>query len=528
MRSLLLVDDEDIVRVMLKTLVNWEDYGITEIFEASNGKEALLILSQNNINMVITDIRMPLMDGLELIQNITVKYPKMVSVIMTAYDDFDYARKALRMGVSDFIMKDEISSESINNLMSKVQGVWTKEKEKLDEESQVENLSHDFLLKEFLCGNVKQDQFLNKIFPGQSSEKTSRKVVLDLQIDQFEEMELKLGNEIYGFEKTFIECIKSFVRNYVNIGVFYLSSNKYLVILTFEYRKLETDINKEVMELVTKLKETITNTFDLSVTLSLSDLGTDIKKLHQQAEELLKYYILMGKNSVISTNNRIVKSMDATDINVDYQNYYDLLEARDYQKILGFIDELAIKIKNSGTKDMKSLYGIYMNLLLITNNFVTNRGLSFENILKVNVNFFANITKCSTVDELKAWFVEIIEKLSEYMDNRVSLHPKIRRMLDEIEKNFGEPLSLEQMAESLESSANYLSRLFLKETGVGYIDYLVQFRIRKAQELLKNTGHSVAEISNIVGYVNDQHFNKIFKKIVGKSPGEYRKGLGAI
>lgn len=523
MAKLLLVDDEHIVRVMLKTIVDWKHYGIKEVIEASCASEALEIMKQGPADVLFSDIRMPGVSGLDLLKTVRESCPGTICVVMTAYDEFDYVRNAFRIGAFDFIIKDEISSELLCNLMSKIQGQLKKGVPSESKETDMK-IRRESLLLEYLCGNIDEALFKSYLEKFKMKKVFKNILVFYFKLDNLLEIkEIYKKEQYYIFEKLFLNVCDSFLGNYYNVNIFPVSEHYYAVIESYDSCVGYKHILESTFELIRRLKEIILSTFNTTLTVGVSEIGSNIKELCRQAHQSLEYYFIRGKDSIIHYKDIASFAANTSGLHLEIEEFKRILEIRDREKTHEYIKELSKMIKNSSVQSIQEVYSVFIHLLFILNGYLNNMGLNFKDIFKVNVDFYEKIGRYNTVDEIALWFKNMLDWIDEFVRGNDKLDYRIKKVIQFIQKHYHEDISLNTMADIVNITPNYLSKLFDKEMGTSFTEYLVQFRISKAKDMLMSSDYSINEISEMIGYPNLQHFYKMFKKITGKSPNEYRK-----
>lgn len=523
MLNVLLVDDEDIVRIMLKSIVRWENFGVGDIFDAGNGEEALHIINNEKIDIILTDIRMPVMDGLELVKKILIEKPNTICVVMTAYDEFNYARNAFRNGVFDFIVKDEINKELLEDLLQRINKEFIRKQPGIYSGHSL-GVSRENIFKEFLCGNIDDRRFKELVLELKLKPITGNIVVMSLHIDNMVDIQENFTDgKFYLFQKSFINSCSYMLQNFESANIFYINESNYVIIESFSSTIGFMEILRTTSLTIEKLKETVRTSFGVTITVGVSEIGNDIIELYQQSEKSLEYYTLRGKDSIIFYRDIVLSSNKGEVAQIDICEFSNVLESKSLEGIHLYIDALGEQIIKSSIINIYDIYVVYMRLLLLTNNYISKLNISFEEIFKVNIDFYEKIRRYQTLDEISTWYKNVMDWIYDYINSRGNIHYKIKKVLEYIDKKYNQPTSLEDMAEYIEVSSNHLSKLFMKEVGQSFTDYLVLYRMNKAKQLLKSTNYQVYEISEMVGYPNSQHFCKMFRKVIGKSANEYRK-----
>ncbi|ASR47392.1 response regulator [Paenibacillus kribbensis] len=390
MWNLLVVDDESIVRMGLRYMLDWEDLGICWKAEAADGKEALRILEEENIHFVMTDIRMPGMDGIELAQKIRHRNPEIQIIFLSSYDTFSYVREALRLGAADYLHKPTMDEDEIADTMQKV-------------------------ISRFKLPSNE---------PPQRTEEERNEFCLSL-LDPFtfpaEPMKLlpELADESYkeGYE---------------------------LAIIRKRCDAVQENEDSEQLRFLSILH--------LMSKLVAKDWGGLV--FHRNFREMI--WIAP------------VRSLTGDG---DMPSYLNGLR----QKVLELLNvRLIFACGSSACRDISSLPGAYMSALL---RFPRNeQSDSF-----------------------------IVRRAKEYVD---------RHLLDDV--------TLAKVGESIHVSPGYLSRIFLKEIGENFSDYIIRNKMEIAQKMLRETSRKVYEIAADLGYSNPYYFSKLFKDRTGLTPLEYR------
>lgn len=400
MLNVLLVEDELLVRSGMVSLIPWEEHGYCLKAQAAHGKEALQRLEEYTIDIIITDIRMPVMDGLELIEQVRKKGYRCELIVLSSYDEFDYVRQALRLGVKDYIHKPTMSPQELIQTLNKVSQSIQEEKSLKNAEkwlSAAVDESKEFILKRWLKRGCPQS------FVPQMEQL--------LQGTFMSEEAFLIGSMIYG-EKEFIDPGK----------------------------KVGTE------QLDSKLREMLDH-----------DRGLSKEEILCVQTDRLSWVMF------ISAANRF-----------ELKLLFDRIVAED------------------------------------------------DNWIYVLADAPCQLAECEAAYE---WLQDQMKSARHERSKLERLNPLIKEALHTIHQSYMDNLTLEQVSQVIHVSPVYLSRLFLKETEVTFIDYVTNFRMRKAKELLTQTKLRTYEISERVGYKNSKYFIRVFKNHVGMPPGEYRQQM---
>lgn len=403
-RKVLIVEDEVLVREGLKSVIGWEKLGMEVVGDVANGKQALEIYEREKPDIILTDIRMPMMDGLELIAQIRKKDERTRIVILTCYEEFGYLQEALRMGVSDYILKLKMKPAEIEAAMVKV-------KQKLDkaESEGKAGKAGDFRLQ-------KEEELKQYIFYHQ------------IPIDIFRSRVERMGLAV---------------------------KEKNMILYRIVLQKYEKALLRTMDEKGMLIRFLILN----------------------MIEEIVDKY---GKGEVIQ---------EGTDSFLLLMNIEGNLQEETARR-----EQMQQEISHAlaDSMEVRAVWGTSS----VTQSFV----------------------------ELPDMYQECCLKMQ---DERVELSAEIYEAVKYIEDHLTERLTLNQVASSINLSPNYLSSLFKKELGVGFVDYITEKRVEKAKELLSNTGLKTYEVAQQAGFVDESYFSKTFKRITGKRPSAFRKRKGS-
>lgn len=392
-RKVLIVDDELLARRMLKESIVWEDYGYTVCAEARNGQEGLEKVKWNNPDLIFVDIKMPLMDGLEMVKELNRKGFVGKIVMLSCYDDFSYVREAMRYGAIDYLLKHTFEEKDLSELLSRVEKSVRKEETRLESF----NLLKGEVFEKILEGCMLKEEIREYIISGVLPVKDPRCVVISMRISR----ELNIPEKI-KFETEFETCLIEINDKQKQID-FYCSKVKNLemnAILIYQKEISSSDIKKQVKDVMTLFCKKMENEGICWLTGISNHIYCDWESLHEA-----------------------------------------LKEAREGTRVDG-----------------------------------------------------------------------------QYL----SLSAKVISALEFIQNNYSKQISLEDIAEYAGISRVYLSQIFKKETGKNIRDYLVEYRLSKARELLLTSNLKIYTISELCGFGSAQYFNKIFKKINGFSPYKLR------
>ncbi|GMQ64581.1 response regulator transcription factor [Vallitalea maricola] len=528
MYEILIVDDEPIVRLGLKSLIKWEEHNISIEFEAANGKQALEILKSNpNIHMVITDINMPIMDGISLIENINSLGLTPALVVLSSYDDYDLVRKAFKLGVGDYILKHKMKP---NDVLALVTRLLATSKPNIISPTELsgthlKNAKKNYL-RNILLGKSNAPDSYDKLLNLHITD--NKLIVCSIMVDDFSKLKKQYneGNliSIINSANTAIEQI---LVESNNGEVIHLSLNEFIIILSFEIPSFLL-IRHEIAMILNKVRSSLRTFLDINVTIGVSPIGNGLGSAHDlllAAQKNVRLSYLLGKGEIIyPEHTKDIKYIPYTDVLKISKEMIIALFELNHQKTFLKLNEILNTIKYFEADNINDLIGDYAKIVVLIDSYILDKDIMPEQFIGSNENVYTHLESLETVNEIHLWINDYVEQIFSYLMklNDTTLNPIIRRAKLYIDKNYNKKLTLENICEYLVINESYFSSLFSQNLGVTYSDYLTQVRLEHAKKLLKTTNLKIYEICEQVGYSSKEHFSRLFKKNVGMNPNKYR------
>lgn len=536
MYKLVIVDDEEEVRKGIIKKIEWNKYNFEIAGEAENGREALDLIEENIPDVVITDITMPLMNGLELAAIIREDFPTVKTIIITGFDDFKFAQQAIKYGVSDYILKP-VMPKDIDDLMEKL-------KTQIDDEiAQKEDIIQ---LREHYNKSLPiiRDKFLTSLITGKPEKNEVEKRIsgFNLKLDgkgfivAAANIDAEsINNNIYGEDDT--ELLKFAVLNISqeilarhSPGEVFFHDDNLVIIAGFQEYERTTILNKS-FSLLEEIRQNVEKYLKITITTGLGSISASLDRLndsYKTALSALEYKLLIGSNRVIFIED------------IEPQNGSNLLFDENKERHL--ISSIKLGSDNDVTEAVNALFedisGIkasfreYQFYLMetVASIYRLSRDLQIDSsdIPGFNTNLYAEIFKLNSINEIRDWIENICIRLMNYIARK--RHNTTETLLvkakDYINNNYGDDeLSIQKVANHLHISSSYLSMIFKKQTGETFLKYLVGVRLGAARELLSNSDLKTSEIAERVGYPDINYFSYFFKKNFGISLREYKEQI---
>lgn len=534
--KIILVDDEEEIRKGMIKKINWEELGFIVVGEAENGIEALDIIDKTSPDIVITDIRMPFMDGMKLAENIKHRFPTTKVVIISGFDEFEYAQTAIGLGVLRYILKP-INAIEMSELLKEIKATLDEEKlSKNDIQTLKQNYKKSLpILKERFLNHwiedyVATDTVKENIETFELELLTNHLAVAVLRPDDVLNKEADIAlikNKALLNVAIFNICEE--IVNDNNLGVIFMRMNEIVLIMSLGEAEAPKTSNRILIGLE-QIRTTVEKYLNITVTIGVGNASQDLSMLYKSyasAGSALDYTVMLGNNKIIYLED--IEPSGTEELKLDEVDERALIMAiklgssEDIKKtidmLIGRIDGMKLYLKD---------YQLYLiDILSIILNFVTSMELDWDLVWDKKENFLLEINRLKTKEKINAWLFDICIKISNEL-TQTRNHNKndlIEKAKDHIQNNYDdEDLNAEKLCDILHISTNYFSALFKKETGLTFTTYLTKTRIDQAKKLLRNTDFKTFDIGNQVGYSQGHYFSYVFKKNTGISPTEYRNG----
>jgi two-component system response regulator YesN len=527
-----LIEDEIVIRENIRENFPWVENGILFAGEASDGETALQLIEDVSPQIVITDIKMPFLDGLDLSRIVLSQMPWIKVIIMTGHDDFELAQQALKIGVSDYLLKPVGMEELKTSLQSVIQRI-DDEREHLDniEKLQTEmQINKQFLQKEFLSNLIAGVLSVSEIFDTAITLDIAIKakaygvIVLNLEMPSpsVSEEFIKAGSIINTLQTEDVFLIRSSLKEYI------------LLMKGASERALQNDRYR----ISQSIKREIERQTKVQVSLSIGGVKSRLQDIHEsyeEAQKTAKLSYLFGKNKVVGfEDTRMLNPYQGARIPFERSEISDFLR-------MGLKDELDTFINKHIQRFEAFPSNLFFTMLTRFNVFYeTTLFLEeigyYQEVMESNqqlnqlITEYAESMSLSEVIEQTRQIFTFALQQREQQKNQ-TYESVINKVKNYIKSNYQHrTLQLSDVANHVNLSCSHLSTIFNQETGMSYTDYVCEVRIAKAKELLALGSLRSAEVAYAVGFSDPHYFYTIFKKVTGMTSSAYRtsaKGVDA-
>lgn len=535
MYKVLIADDEVKVCRLIENVINWEALGLQVIGVVNDGAAALQAIRAQQPDIVITDIRMPGIDGLALIEKAKEMDEEITFIIISGHRQFEYARNAMRYGVEDYLLKpldeDELS-DILTKLIHKKENRRESQNREASLHKQIEadsrRMQQTFM--EYLVDNAKKlPGSINMDEVNQEYCCSFQPGVFQVVIIKADISEHKENEEAY---QLLVNQVQKLTENELRPGAKMLLSYPamegvyFLINMDEEY---ERELHKKLKIVRTRICTLRDLFWDINATVCMGNTTRDFSQIRESAKEAKRAVlnrIFLGLNHTIGickkqTSSITVRDIISAQLKSGLQERIEVLDGTEVRRLLDSIYQTVCRALDM---DGEVLYAV--SLELMDTLLFSLRKISQEVDVTDRREVFMNrFFMCTSVEEvfrqLMEAFAEGIEEVAEIQAQAES--KPIRKAKKYIQDYYYEALKLDDISAMLGFNTSYFSGLFKKETGKNFSDYLAQVRISQAKQLLIQEDMGVSEVATEVGYQDLKHFSRLFKRLTGLNPSEFRK-----
>ncbi len=506
--KILIVDDEKLIRQGIKHYINWEQEGFQVIGEASNGQEALEFIELNNPHIILTDIVMPIMDGEELTRVVKSKYPHIQIIILSSYGEFDYVRSTLQSGAVDYILKPKLDGQG---LLKVLRTAASKIPSPQDNEKKSEmTVSVGYIIDKLISGYTDEDysEAISKAFPH----------------NHFCLMGVDFKNHPSGGTEDFLRYFKKRIETAVEekLG----NSINYPFNLDKSILIFLINLNKDKLSNVISLANHLAHS-ESGIGFVISKGFTDFSQLgsitNKEIREMLQYRFYFPEKNVLSQEDIPNDAPTCSSLNLD--RFTNEIKHERFDSAFGYLQDYVTTLSGCYKTDVFEYKSFFENIIFTITVLFGNMEYDVKDLENKKFMYFNSIDEASSardVVELLNQFIAEAQKIISLKGKKAS-KSNMKLILEYIEEHYAEPLTLTGVANHFHFNASYLSSYFASNHSEGFIEYLNKIRIEEAAKLLINENLPISEISGIVGYSDHSYFCKVFKKIKGLSPSQYRR-----
>lgn len=526
MFKLMIVDDEAWVRERLMYTFDWESKGIEIVEEASSGQDALEKAKRNPPDIILTDIRMPIMDGLQFIQGLKDSGIDAKTIIISGYSDFDYAKKAISLGAYDYILKP-VEDENLLSVVERCMNDIKNERSKAD---LVRKADHQVnrrlpLMKHIFFANLIHNNIPNKQEVvealddfGIHNEGTNH-ICFIIHVYNSVAKQQESNNSLIGFV---IQNVAEEIINRISENdICFTSSGEFVGIVSSKLPVQE--LTKQLTEMAEEIKKIVNRILQCDVTIGIGGVCTDMLDISLSYRQAKQSALANGYLFKAVLNLNPSKNVDSYQM-YDTEHIVNSIMMSNKEAAIASLEQI---MQDNPFIQPSELKFLYMNIVHSIVKMTLNGKKSIEDFSNYVLSIFEILHGSQNVKEIFELLKDAIEKMIDYVEQIQGkrIRKVVEKALEYMQDHHSKPLSLNTVADKLFLNASYLSKVFKEEMGVSFSKYLMEYRMDKAIELMSDATLKIYEVANSVGYEDVQYFTKIFKSIKGVTPMQYRENI---
>ena len=530
MKKILIVDDEYIVRLGLKTIVDWAAFGYTVAGEAANGRAAFDFFEKNPVDVILTDIKMPVMDGIELTRRIRERNKKTQIIILSHYDEFSYAQEAIRLGAFRYILKSELTKTNLENTLKSLYldtGFAPEAEHKAGRKENLEGFIEKYLLPSFtrLFRDEREEQ--RPLPPGiaETLSATGGCVIFSVSCRT-----TPLSSEAREkFPKTIKVLFEDTFAGLAGAGQYYDDNFYFAAIAPFAKPKnagAGTFLAEKVSGPALRLVKNVRQYYDVNLFIGASSRGKPdeygrlLREAHHARFDCFfsqKVFVGIFDSNAGGTKNRDAKQS----VQVSYTKLFELIGDNQKDAMLEYIQTIFRELRESAS--YPAVYGAFVDFLSVGKLIHEKYRLEEEAALSGHKFKHDAFFDLPFIGDVEMYIYELyLSLLYTKQSGKAGYSHIVKRCNEFIEREYEHNIGLAEAAEYAGVSHSYLSFIFKQETGVNFNAALVQYRIEKAKKLLASTNLKIYEVAEKAGFSNPYYFSKVFREISGCTCKEYR------
>ena len=538
MLKMLVVDDQTNELEGITGILKWNSLGIEIAGFAHNGQEGLEKALSLKPDIVITDVVMPHLDGLAMIEEIRKLLPNVKFIVSSCHDEFNYARSAIDLNAFGYILKPLIADD-LNKTVLKVIEQCNHEKQRAMADEVMEkqlNESLPLLKDKFLTGIIFgmytdwDDVWNDANFLQLRLIRDMSFCVLYLEVDDFKQITEKYSPKN---KQLLLLNIRNIVQEHLDGKqsgyIVPVDECRFAVIMTLRNGNSIMPNRKDLMEIINSMVGELKQRLGLSFTVGVGstvDTICELEVSYKSAVDAARLKFKLGKGQIIRAEDQIT-SQGTLEFHVDNlrKDIKNLLISGCDNDIKKFVDNVAIPQDKHFTEPY--IQFVCISIVNFTQLVLIDMGESFSSVFDNENQLYEKLSHIETIIDIRMWLKNVLEAVHGFIRQKGSIRSKkiADRIQILIEENYARDLSIDDIAHEVDLSPSYMSYTFKQETGKNIIEYLNGLRIEKAMELLKNPEIKIYQISEMVGYKSTSYFCMLFKGKTNITPKEYRDNI---
>jgi two-component system response regulator YesN len=532
--KIVIVDDEPNVRYGLRTYMEWSSLGIEVVGEAHDGDVALELIDRVRPDIVLTDVRMPKMDGITLSRKLREKYPHIVLIIISGHDDADYLKSAVKLNAVDYIFKPVSLSE--------LKTVVTRSVRQLDEEGREQKLLDEMNAQLKQSMPLLREKFLMSLaHDGVADHKRIRDKLdflgLKLPADglywgiviradqQHDDLRLRSEQDRQLLSYAILNICQELIGRHMEGYALERHSGEYVCVVYAERGENRVD---RLFPLLEDIRENLQQWLKVSTTIGVGEQADNLSELPRsckQAYDAADQKWWMGNNRIITmeslgNHDELPYRFGTT----QSEQVTGALKSGDPERLEEVLNAVFAALTRNRREGLEYCRIICLELMLLANRLLLELNVQLHDLERKEARLRENIFSEDEIDGLKQYVFDYMQDVCVRIGDKRSRKSNniVERIRGIMEQRFADNLTVAEIAREVYLTSTYVSLLFKQETGETINEALVKIRIERAKEMLRNPSVKFYDVCFAVGYADPSHFSKLFKKYTGYTPSSYR------
>mgnify|MGYP001470690014 CR=1 FL=1 len=532
--KVLIIDDEPPVRESIKLLIPWDKYGVLQVREACNGEEALEMIERDKPQIVFTDIRMPVMDGIEVLKRLRERGERMKVIIISGYNDFEYVRSALKYGSFDYILKP-IDEEELLSVFEKALESWHSEEQTRAASQQISMRANEYkpVLADNMFSRLLQDPdqyravartLQDEYNIGQQSGNCRVAVISLAVLDGGIRRKFESALDLLVFSITNI-CNELLQPHHAGIAFHHVNERQEIVVLLFQRAG---DLQEAVQRIQRALQSVFRSRFYIGVGRSFP-FPQGLPKSYGEARTLLKQRNLLEPHVWEHYYEDRKPGGLCCPLTAYEDRLFLAMKRNDRDAIHGLLSEWGCEVSELSCIRISDLELWWQEFVLLVSRWNADASALPAGDASAAVSSETGLTFELPLNESGELSIELlVRRMSGLLSDFASAAdlPSTGRTIHEIEQYlrafYYEDINLQMLSERFYLSPSHISRTFKQQFGANLSDYVSRLRIEKAKMLLADPDIKISSIASSIGYQDEKYFSKAFKRFVGMSPKQFR------
>ncbi len=512
--SILIVDDEQFVREHFQKYIPWAESGFIWMGAAVHGQQALQMMELALPDIVLTDITMPVMDGISFAKQVRERWPQVRIIFLTAHDEFAYAQQAIGLGAKNYLLKMGLSKEKIieacQQAVADIYHLDRKQAEKEEWWNKKKTLLETWLYHQPIPNSINN---LEPVLQVQDQYYVYGSIICDWhnQISNAKDLELlqrKIADKIESWTTERVPNIKTIV--------FPLGDLQLLIQLSIPQRFGMKVMQQLVHQFQNEIIKEMNQLFNVNCAVLISSIGANMNECHT------KFSIAVQKAEQYFYAMELEHSSDRYEL-ANYSRVQQLEKAAKITKLMGQSDWAAFLMEVNQLTRLQQPLSSPLYLLNVARMILDHRADMPDHLFQ---HLSLKLKLITVWKQYCEWWQQLIEGLSiplHSLHERMNVRKEIHMICERIAVDYNKEISIRMLADELRMNAAYLGQLFKQETGEYLSDYIIKVRIKRAKELLQNSDLKVYEVAQNIGMEDYRYFCKVFKAHVGTTPTAYKR-----